>query len=230
MAHDILFVPGLLCTGALFSDQIQGFAGQRGIHIGDVTAHETVGEMAQSVLAHAPATFDLVGLSMGGYVSFEILRQAPERVDRLVLMDTSARADSAEQAKRRAELIDQSSFGTFKGVTPRLLPLLIHKSRLQDESVTGVILQMAADVGQEGFVRQQKALLARPDSRSNLKDIAQDTLVIVGDEDAITPPKLAVEMAEGIRGARLEVLPQCGHLAPLEQPDLTTDLVLDFLD
>ncbi len=230
MAHDILFVPGLLCTGALFSDQIQGFAGQRGIHIGDVTAHETVGEMAQSVLAHAPATFDLVGLSMGGYVSFEILRQAPERVDRLVLMDTSARADSAEQAKRRAELIDQSSFGTFKGVTPRLLPLLIHKSRLQDESVTGVILQMAADVGQEGFVRQQKALLARPDSRPHLKDITQQTLVIVGDEDAITPPKLAVEMAEGIRGARLEVLPQCGHLAPLEQPDLTTDLVLDFLD
>ena len=230
MAHDILFIPGLLCTGALFSDQIQGFVGQRGIHIGDVTGHERVEDMAASVLENAPACFDLVGLSMGGYVSFEILRQAPERVDRLVLMDTSARADSEKQAKRRAALIDQSSFGTFKGVTPRLLPLLIHKSRLEDESVTSVILQMAADVGQEGFVRQQKALLARPDSRANLENIAQDTLVIVGDEDAITPPKLAEEMAAGIPNARLEVIPTCGHLAPLEQPDMTTELVLDFLD
>ncbi|MGB0921050.1 MAG: alpha/beta fold hydrolase [Alphaproteobacteria bacterium] len=230
MPLPVVFVPGLLCTGALFADQILGLGGTRGVHIGDVTRHENVSEMAAHVLASAPPCFDLVGLSMGGYVSFEILRQAPDRVDKLVLMDTSARADSTDQAKRRAELIDQSSFGTFKGVTPRLLPLLIHKSRLDDESVTSVVLQMAADVGQAGFVRQQRALLARPDSRGDLKGITQNTLIIVGDEDAITPPKLAREMAELLPDARLEIVPTCGHLAPLEQPDITTDLLLDFLD
>jgi pimeloyl-ACP methyl ester carboxylesterase len=175
--------------------------------------------LADDVLAKAPPRFALAALSMGGYVALAILRKAPERVTKLCLLDTSTRADTPEQKQRRKLLLAMSKAGQFKGVTPRLLPLLIHPDRLEDEPLTEIIMKMAERVGREAFHRQQTAILDRIDSRPYLKDIKCPVQVIGGRQDALTPPEIVKEIADGIPGARLDIIEDCGHLSPLEKPD-----------
>lgn len=154
--------------------------------------------MAATVLAGAPNQFALAGLSMGGYVCHAIMRQAPERVLKLALLDTSARGDTPEQSERRRQLISMSEFGKFRGVTDRLLPLLIAPNRLGDEDLTAQIKAMAERVGAEAFYRHQNAIMARPDSRDQLADYDLPTLIACGRDDALTPIDLHEEMAAAI--------------------------------
>ena len=166
---------------------------------------------------------------MGGYIAFEILRQAPERVQKLALLDTSARADLPEQSERRRGFIQLAADGRFNEINDILWPLLVHPSRLNYKALRTVVDAMAAETGPEAFIRQQTALIGRPDSRPNLSSIKSETLVVVGEADQITPPQLAHEIASGIPGARLEVVAECGHLSTLERPDVMTRLLVDFL-
>jgi pimeloyl-ACP methyl ester carboxylesterase len=159
---------------------------------------------------------------MGGYVALEIVRQAPERVARLALLDTQARADTAEITARRRGLIELAHKGEFKGVTPRLLPALLHPDRLQDDGLTATVTAMAEAVGQQAFLRQQQALMTRADLRPLLGKIGCPTLVLCGRQDALTPLPLSLEMAAAIPDATLVVLPRCGHLSTLERPDAVT--------
>ncbi|HYC04657.1 MAG TPA: alpha/beta fold hydrolase [Azospirillaceae bacterium] len=225
----LVLLPGLLCDRALWEHQVAHLGELAGIAVPDLTRHDSVADMARHVLAEAPERFALAGLSMGGYVALEIMRQAPERVDRLCLVDTSARADSEEQSKRRRMLMSLARTGKFKGVTPSLLPMLLSPVNLENQAITGTVMAMAERVGRDAFLRHQTAILARPDSRGDLGRIACPTLVIVGREDALTPPDRAEEMASGVPGARLAVIEQCGHLAPLEQPQATTALMRQWL-
>lgn len=220
MAENIplVLLPGLLCDEKLWAPQIQALSDMADCRVADLTRHESVAEMAASVLADAPERFALAGLSMGGYVAQEIMRQAPERVLKLALLDTSPRADSDEQMVRRRGLIELAQKGRFKGVTPRLLPLLIHPDRQQDEKLTGVIFAMAEHVGMEGFIRQQKAIMGRPDGRADLAKIAVPTLVLCGRQDALTPLDIHKEIAAGIAGSRLVIVEESGHLPTLERP------------
>src|SRR5215471_11390911 len=167
----LVLLPGLLCDAALWQAQIDRFADRFEIVVADLSRDDTMRKMAGRVLASAPERFALAGLSMGGYVAQEILREAPQRVSRVALLDTSARPDSAEQSERRHGLIALAKTGTFKGVTPRLLPLLIHPARLQDRAITGTVMAMAERVGQAAFLRQQNAILTRPDGRAALAHV-----------------------------------------------------------
>lgn len=221
----LLLLPGLLCDAALWAHQAQYLADVAEVTVADLTAGDSVGAMADAVLAAAPERFALAGLSMGGYVAFEIMRRAPGRVERLCLVDTTARPDTEEQLERRRALIKLAQTGKFKGVTPRLLPLLIHPDRLEDKAVAGVVMEMAERVGRDAFCRQQTAILTRPDSRPDLGAIAVPTLCIVGREDALTPPDRAEEMAQAIPGGKVAIVERCGHLAPLERPEATTALM-----
>ncbi|MDI3307052.1 MAG: alpha/beta fold hydrolase [Acetobacteraceae bacterium] len=224
----LLLLPGLLCDARLWRDQVQALAGQAECRIADLTLDDSIAAMAARALAAAPSRFALCGLSMGGYVAFEILRQAPERVTRLALFDTSARPDTPEQARRRRGLMALTRNGRFRGVTPRLLPQLVHPAHLEGP-VAEEVMAMAERVGKDAFLRQQAAILGRPDSRPLLPGIRIPSLVAVGEEDALTPPALAEEIAAGIPNARLVRLPGCGHLPPLEDPAATTALLLDWL-
>jgi pimeloyl-ACP methyl ester carboxylesterase len=229
MTSTLVLLPGLLCDAELWRLQVEALEQEAEIRVPGLAEDDTVGAMADRVLRDAPARFALVGLSMGGYVALEIMARAPERVERLALIDTSARPDTDEQSRRRRGLIQLADLGRFKGVTPRLLPLLVHASRLDDVAVTETILGMAARVGKDGFVRQQRAILARRDFRPVLSTIACPTLVAVGREDQLTPIDRAREMVSGIAGARLTVFDECGHLPPLERPDETTSALRDWL-
>jgi len=219
----LILLPGLLCDAALWQPQIERFGARFEIQVADLTRDDSLRGMAGRVLAGAPRRFALAGLSMGGYVAQEILREAPRRVSRVALLDTSARPDSAEQVERRRALIKLAQTGKFKGVTPRLLPLLIHPARLGDQALTGTVMAMAERVGQAAFVRQQTAILNRPDGRPDLSGIACPALVLCGRNDALTPPALSRELADAIPDARLIELEECGHLASLEQPEHVND-------
>jgi pimeloyl-ACP methyl ester carboxylesterase len=197
--------------------------------IPDLTRHDDMAALAKTVLEGLPNRFALAGLSMGGYAALEILRQAPERVARLALLDTSARADTASQARRRRGLIALSGRGRFKGVTPRLLPQLVHPSRLDDTALVDGILAMAARVGRDGFINQQKAILSRGDSRDLLPAVRCPTLIVCGREDALTPPSLAEEMAVLVPGSDLRLIEDCGHLPALERPEATTNALRGWL-
>jgi pimeloyl-ACP methyl ester carboxylesterase len=218
MRKNLLFLPGLLCDAALWQHQIKALEGDFNISVADLTQHDSMTNLAKGVLAAVPERFYLAGLSMGGYVALEIMRQAPQRVEKLALLDTSARADTDETRRKRRGLIDLAKRGEFKGVTPRLLPMLISEAHLQNKDITQTIMDMAARVGKEAFLRQQAAILSRFDSRPYLGAIAVPTVVICGDVDALTPPEHAQEMHEGIKGSTLSMIKDSGHLSTLEQP------------
>lgn len=214
----LVLLPGLLCDGALWRHQTETLADICQPWVADLTQDETIAAMAERVLEQTPPTFCLAGLSMGGYVAQEIMRKAPERVERLALIDTNARADTEAQVNTRRELIGLSQTGKFKGVTPRLLPNLIHPSRLKDPTVANVVLEMAERVGQEAFIRQQKAIMTRVDGRGDLPAIRVPTLIMCGRQDALSSLAFHAEMAEAVPNARLVVVEDCGHLVTLERP------------
>lgn len=215
----LVLVPGLLCDAQLWRAQVEQLSDVAETWIPDHTRSSTMAGVARDVLADAPfESFALAGLSMGGYISLEIMRQAPQRVRRLALLDTAARADTPEQTKRRHEFIELAERGKFLGVTDMLMPLLVHPSRLAETPLTDAIRLMAKNVGKDGFIRQQKAIMSRADSRPLLATIKCPTLVLCGRQDQLTPLDRHEEMAAGIKGARLEVIEDCGHVSTMEKP------------
>jgi len=225
----VLLIPGLACTAALFAAQIKALKASHQVIIADHTRHDNMEEIAAGILADAPERFALAGLSMGGYISLEIMRQAPQRVDRLALLDTSARADTPEKTALRQEALELAAAGKYLAVCHSTLDLSIAKSRHQDSALKQAIIDMALDTGVDAWAKQTRAIMGRPDSVSILGKIKCPTLVVVGDEDQLTPPDLAVEMAEGIAGAQLEVITDCGHMSSMERPDVVTKLLKDWL-
>jgi len=224
----LLLLPGLLCDAALWQFQSLALVDVAEVTVADLTRSDSIAALAEDVLAVAPERFALAGLSMGGYVALEILRRAPERVTHLALLDTSARPDTPELTERRKALIELASRGKFKGVTPRLLPLLLHKTH-QFPPLSDIVIEMAARVGQPAFIRQEIAIMNRADSRPFLKDIKVPTLVLVGEDDALTPVPLHEELADGIAGSEFQIIARSGHLTPLEQPDMVNRALFDWL-
>ena len=218
-SEPLVLVPGLNCTDALFAPQIRALAGERAVVVAENRLDETLEGMAQRLLAGAPERFALGGLSMGGYVALAVMRLAPERVTRLALLDTTARPDTEEASANRRRLIALAEQGRFEEVHPVLWQRLVARERLSDRALEGEVRGMMVDTGAQAFIRQQRAIMARPDARPDLPRIAVPTLILVGDEDQITPPAMAEEMADAIAASSLVVVPGCGHLSTMEQPE-----------
>lgn len=226
----IVLVPGLLASPRLYAEQIPELWRLGPVTLATHARDDSMGGIAQRILASAPARFALAGLSMGGYICFEILRRAPDRIAKLILLDTSARPDLPEQSEQRRSQIEMARSGRLGEIADLLFPRLVHARRWGDESLRRIWLAMVQEVGAEGFINQQTAIIGRPDSRPGLAAIRCPTLVIVGDGDVLTPPERAEEIANGIRGARLSVIRDSGHLSTLEQPAAVTRSVVAFLN
>ncbi len=224
----VLLLPGLLCDARLWRDQVAGLADIAEVTVPDLSRDDSVGALAARVLADAPERFALGALSMGGYVAFEILRQAPQRVTRLALLATSARADPPKRAAVRRASLAMAERGRFAGVTRKLLPQLVHASQV-DTPVGEEVMAMAERVGRDAFLRQQRAILERPDSLPLLPALAMPTVIGVGDDDRMTAPEESRILRDGIAGARLHVFTGCGHLPPMEKPQETTELLRAWL-
>ena len=222
-------LPGLLDDERLWQQQAAFFESQHAFVTAKLSGHDSIAALASSALANAPAErFALVGLSMGGYVALQIMRQAPERVLGLALLDTNARADSAAATELRTRAIAQASTD-FAGVVTGLTPRLLHPDHLADKAIVNVIEAMAHTLGPEVFARQQTAIMGRIDSRPFLPAIRCPSLVLCGREDLLTPLELHEEMAAGIPGAKLVVVEHCGHMSALEQPQHVNAALQDWL-
>ena len=220
----VLALSGLLNDERLWGHQARAFAGERAFTSLSLTAHDSVAALAAQALALMPAgQFALAGFSLGGYVALEIMRQAPERIAALALVSTGPRADTAQSTQTRKAAIEAARgpagpAAVFAEFSPRIL-LPAH---LKDIALVTLLNSMSAAVGIDGFERQQTAAMNRPDSRPTLKTIDCPTVVICGREDRTTPLELSDEMVAHIPNARLMVIENCGHMAPLEQPEAVT--------
>jgi pimeloyl-ACP methyl ester carboxylesterase len=222
-------IPGLLLSARLYAEQIPALWSTGPVMVANHTRDDTMAGIAARILASAPPRFALVGLSMGGYISFELLRQAPQRIVRLALLDTAARPDTPEASAARRTQVELANSGRFEEVIDALYPKLVHASRIADGTLRELNRQMGREVGVAGYCNQQAAIIARPDSRPLLASIRCPTLVLVGEADQLTPPDRAHEMASGIAGARLVTVPRCGHLSTLEEPAAVNQALLGLL-
>lgn len=225
----LVLVPGLLCSARLYAPQVAALWPFGQVAVADHRRSADMAAIAAGILADAPPRFALAGLSMGGYIAFAMLRLAPERIARLALLDTSARPDLPEQKAGREKFIAWAQAGKLDDAVTLLRKTWLHRNRQDDETLLRVVSAMAADVGAEAFVRQQKAIMGRQDSRPLLRQIGCPTLVLVGDGDTATPPELAREIAAGIGGAKLVVVPDCGHLSTLEKPEAVNAALAEWL-
>jgi len=225
----LILGPGLMNTPRLWQHQVDHLSDIADVEIVETRIDTTLADMAARVLAEAAPKFAYAGLSMGGYMAFEMMRQAPERVLKLALLDTAAYNDTPERSAVRRDMIALAEQGDFEAVKRNTFPVFLAPERLKDPEILAVVNAMCDEIGPEIFVRQMTAIMHRRDSRDLLRGIHTPTLVIVGREDQGTPVAAAEEIAAGIPGARLAIIEDCGHLSTIEQPEAVTALLRDWL-
>ena len=224
-----LLIPGLNCSPRLYTAQMPALWTFGPVIVADHRRDESMDAIAARILGNAPPRFALIGLSMGGYIAMAIMRAAADRVAKLALLDTGPRADTPQQTENRKRQIDVALGGRFGEIPGLQWPMLVHKNRQHDAALKDVVVKMAEETGAEAFVRQQRAILSRPDSRPGLPQIGCPTLILVGDGDQLTPPELSEEMNALIPGSRLVTVPDCGHLSTLERPEAATKALVEFM-
>ncbi len=228
-ALPLVLVPGLICSPRIYAPVIPALWRLGPVMVANHIRDDSMAAIARRILAEAPPRFALAGHSMGGYIAFEIMRQAPERVGRLALINTQARPDTPDASARRRTMITRAREGDYHAVVDELSANFVHPSRREDVRLRKLVRDMADDVGVDGFVRQQTAMIARVDSRPTLTAIRCPTLVLTSDTDNMIPNSLSTEMADEIAGSSLVVLDDCGHLPQLEQPEETAQALLEWL-
>ena len=225
----VVLVPGLACSPRIYVPILPALWRFGPVMVANHIRDDSMAAIARRILSEAPPHFALAGHSMGGYIAFEIMRQASERVMKLALINTQARPDTPEASARRSGQVERVQCGAYRAVLDELFPGFVHPSRRGDEALRGLVHDMGDDIGSEAFIRQQNAIMARPDSRPTLASIKCPTLVLTADQDNTIPNSLSTEMAEGIAGAKLVILPECGHLPQVERPQATADALSEWL-
>jgi pimeloyl-ACP methyl ester carboxylesterase len=225
----VVFASSQLLTEDAWAPQALALADDHDLIFADHGHDDTLAGMARRLLEGSPQRFHLVAHGMGGFVAFEVIRQAPQRVISLVLISAIASADGPAQTERRQGYIRLVEAGDFAGVVEERIPLLVHPTRRDDAALLSVIRRMAADTGAERFLAQQRAIMARIDSRPSLAAIKVPTLVVRGDADGITTEAHQDEIVAAVPGAQKVVIEGCGHLPMLEKPTETNQLLRDWL-
>lgn len=218
----LVLVPGLLCDEDLYAPQRAALSDVADVVVPDIRSASTIEQMARAVLEAAPERFALAGLSLGGYVVLEVLRQARSRVTRVALLDTSARPESPEQTVRRHALLRLVDDQGLDAGLEALWLTGVAPSRVEDAALHERFLAMCRRSGRDVLVRQVEAIMARADSRPDLPGLDLPLLVLCGRQDAITPLDGSQEIARLVPRARLVVLEDCGHVSTWEQPDAVT--------
>ena len=223
----LVLIPGMMCDARMWGGIDQGLGAPVIHHI--PTGAETMPDLAALFLADAPPRFALAGLSMGGILAMEILRQAPHRVIRLALLDTNPRAETAAVQARRGPQIDRALAGDLEGVMrhdmkPNYLAPGPNKAAILD-----LCMDMAIALGSQVFARQSRALRDRPDQQATLAAFKGPALVLMGAEDRLCPLDRHQLMHDLMPQSRLHIIPSAAHLPPLEQPDATARALRDWL-
>lgn len=224
---NLILLPGLMCDAALWDNVAPQLSNAATIHFGDLFRDDTIPEMARRVLADAPETFALAGFSMGGHIAREIALMAPQRVIKLALINTSALGSSEKTLRRNNFALKILSERPFTGLAPSSIRTALHPDRHDDRELTNHIQSMALRLGHKVFRNQMS--LVRTDRHDRLSEILCPTLVISSDSDSVTDSSDTERLAAGIPNSRFEIIANCGHMTPLEQPDRLAALLLDWL-
>jgi len=225
----LVFACAHLCDERLFAAQIDTLGAEFDCRVFAFREHDSLAAMAGALLAAAPERFTLIGLSLGGYLAFEVMRRAPERVERLALLDTTAAADSETRRAGRLADIATVEAGGIDALIPQLPGRWLLPAHQRRDDLTALMASMARSIGAEGQRNQQRAMLGRPESLAGLAAVRVPTLVLCGAGDAVTPPADHEAIAARIAGARLVVVPESGHLSTIEQPEAVNRALLDWL-
>ncbi|MDH7785424.1 pimeloyl-ACP methyl ester carboxylesterase [Ochrobactrum sp. 19YEA23] len=229
MIEHVVMVPGLACTWELFAPQSSALEGLATFSVANHSACDDLPSLARSILDDAPPRFALCGFSLGGYVALEIMRQAPDRVTRLALLDTAAGPELPEQTVRRRRLLKLAIEEGMDRVCDLMMPYLVGTTRWNDPALAATVRRMFSDTGAAAFSRQVQVIMSRPDSRPDLRHIQCPTMILVGRDDMLTPVAAAEEMAAEIPHASFIVLSDCGHLTTLERPAAVSAAMQNWL-
>jgi pimeloyl-ACP methyl ester carboxylesterase len=226
-AAPLMLLPGLLCDARMFAAQRASFPDAQVIDgFGPV---DDLGRMAEVALAAAPPRISLLGHSMGARVALEMIRIAPERIERMALVSTGVHERRDGEAARRHALLEIGRREGAAALVDRWLPGMIAPARIDDAALIAPLHRMCVEAGVDAFAAQIAALLGRPEVRSLLPSIRCPTLVMVGSEDLWSPPAQHAEIAAAVPGARLRVIPGAGHMLPAEAPEAFAAAVADWL-
>jgi pimeloyl-ACP methyl ester carboxylesterase len=223
----LVFACAHLTDERLFAHQVDVLSATHDCRVFAFRDHPTLGGMADDLLAHTPPRFTLIGLSLGGYLAFEVLRRQRERIERLVLFDTRAVADTETLRQRRFADIAKVQAGGIDALIPELPTRWIHAAHR--ERLSDLMASMARSIGARGQLNQQQAMLSRPDSHADLRMVRVATLIAFGREDMTTPLAEHDRMRDCVPGSHLEVFEQCGHLSTIEQPKVVNLLLTRWL-
>ena len=225
----LVLLPGMMCDARLFDRQIAAISGRRAIHVAPMTG-TSIAACAALILKHSPPTFALAGLSMGGIVAMEMLRQAPDRIERLALLDTNPLAETPEIQARREPQIEKVQNGQLLAVMRDEMKPHYLADGPNRTTILDLCMEMAQALGSEIFVAQSRALQSRPDQTETLRNCTVPTLILCGAEDTLCPVHRHTLMHELVTHSTLEVIENAGHLPTLEQPDQTTAALIRWLE
>jgi pimeloyl-ACP methyl ester carboxylesterase len=222
MTEPLVLLPGMMCDGRLFGPQAEAFAAERDVIHGDITGAEDMGMLARQVLGAAPDRFALAGLSMGGIVAMEVIRQAPDRVTRLALLDTNPCAELPEARVRRGPQIEAVRGGGLERVMRDEMKPNYLADGPRRAAILDLCMDMALSLGPEVFERQSLALRDRPDQQETLRAVTVPTLILCGRHDALCPVARHELMHDLVTGSRLIIVEKAGHMPTLERPEAVT--------
>jgi len=225
----LLLLPGLMCDAAVWRAQIRAFGADFDVRVADFSALDSFDAMAEAALALADGPFALAGHSMGGRVAMQVAAMAPERVQRLALLDTGAHLPTPGEAESRLGLVAIGERDGVEAVIRTWLPPMLAPSHRQDAPLWDEIAAMQRRAGVETLKRQQKALLNRRDGFAQLDTIKVPTAFITGALDGWSPPEQHREMQAHVPGSTLTVIEDCGHMAPMEAPDQVNQAFAEWL-
>ncbi|WAT02428.1 alpha/beta fold hydrolase [Rouxiella chamberiensis] len=225
---NMVLIPGYMTDDRLW-DKIAGPLEQQGavLTLAQLDEGETMAEMAERIIESCPPRFVLLGFSMGGYIARQILRRIPERVSSLILVATSSRADSETQQRIKAAAAKAVTAKSYNGLGNQSLGYSLHPDRSHDPDLLQQLKGMGQRLGYEVFVRQSR--LDRDSDTQTLSQITCPTLIIAAQDDRMRSFEEAAELQEHIAGAMLRVIPDCGHMIPLEQPAALCQEIIDWL-
>ncbi|MEO9803138.1 MAG: alpha/beta hydrolase [Reichenbachiella sp.] len=228
--HKLVMIPGTLCNESLFRHQVEYFKHTFELHVVDSSSRDTLHDQAKAILEQVPGKFILMGLSYGAIIAFEIIRQASNRLEKLIILNSNYKIPSDQTRANFARFEEMTRKGRFQDITSDyLLPLMLYPSHSKIESLSNEVIKMADSVGVEGFRNQMKAQLSRPDSSQTLKEVVCPTLIIAGAQDKVCPVAWHQEMHEMIPGSKLEIIEQCGHLSTMERPEKINQTITNWI-
>ena len=225
----LVLLPGMMCDARLFAPQIAALSGTHPIHCAPIGGHNTVAEIAANVLANAPPTFALAGLSMGGIVAMEMLAQSPDRIKKIALLDTNALAETDAIKSRREPQIQSVRDGNLSAVMRTEMKPHYLTDGPNRSAILDLCMEMATTLGAEVFIRQSRALQSRPDQSNTLRNAHQPALILCGRDDMLCPVSRHDDMAGLMPNATLKIIENAGHLPTLENPEKTTKALRDWL-